>query len=64
MNNKYFDAILCIVSTFLWFMPFHSMENMGAYSPNHFQAGNHIGGVAYMALFYQFYTFVFHGTKI
>ncbi len=36
MDNKYFDAILCIVSMFLWFMPFHSMENMGAYSPNYF----------------------------
>jgi hypothetical protein len=44
MNRKHYDAILCLLSVFCWFMPFHSMGGES------YQAGNHIGGVAYMTL--------------
>lgn len=48
MNNKIIGTILGVVGVLLWFMPFAYINFMGVEA---YQAGNHIGGIAYILLF-------------
>lgn len=48
MNGKILGAILGVAGMFLWFMPLVIVNFMGT---NFHQAGNHIGGIAYLLLF-------------
>ena len=48
MGGKTIGAVLGVVGVFLWFMPFAEVGFMGM---NAYQAGNHIGGIAYLLLF-------------
>ncbi len=48
MNGKILGTILVVVGVLLWFMPLAHVNFMGM---NAYQAGNHIGGIAYLLLF-------------
>ena len=45
MSGKIIGAVLGVVQLFLWFMPLAYVND------SMFQAGNHIGGIAYLLLF-------------
>ncbi len=47
MNGKVIGTILGVVGVFLWFMPLIYVSFMGI---DAYQAGNHIGGIAYLLL--------------
>lgn len=47
MNGKIIGTILGVVGAVLWFMPLAYVNFMGV---NAYQAGNHIGGIAYLLL--------------
>lgn len=48
MNGKVLGTILGVAGVLLWFMPLAYINFMGA---DAYQAGNHIGGIAYLLLF-------------
>lgn len=47
MNGKVIGAILGVAGVVLWFMPLANVDFMGIGA---YQAGNHIGGIAYLLL--------------
>ena len=47
MNQKILGTILGVVGVLLWFMPLVYVEFMGV---DAYQAGNHVGGIAYLLL--------------
>lgn len=47
MNGKILGTILGVVGVLLWFMPLAYVNFMGMSA---YQAGNHIGGIAYLLL--------------
>lgn len=47
MDNKLTGTILGVIGAFLWFQPFAYVDFMGQEA---YQAGNHIGGIAYLLL--------------
>jgi hypothetical protein len=47
MNGKILGTILGVVGVLLWFMPLAYVNFMGM---DAYQAGNHIGGIAYLLL--------------
>ena len=50
MNGKIIGAVLGVVQLFLWFMPLINLNEDSSMQ----QAGNHIGGIAYLMLFAAF----------
>jgi len=51
MNPKIVGTVLGIIAVFLWFMPLANVKFMGMAV---YQAGNHIGGIAYLLLLASF----------
>ena len=51
MNQKVWGSVLGVAQVFLWFMPFAYVEFMGR---EMHQAGNNVGGIAYLLLFSSF----------
>lgn len=47
MNRKLIGTLIGIACVLLWFMPFVHIDFMGT---SGYQAGNHIGGIAYLLL--------------
>lgn len=48
MNGKVLGTILGVVGVLLWFMPLAYVNFRGV---SYYQAGNHVGGIAYILLF-------------